>query len=610
MDKTVKLSGGGMSELINRRDMEFLLFDVLGVERLTERERFSEFNRETICSILDMAEGIATDYFLPYYQKGDQTEPVFDGERVKLLPEVKTAWDAIVQSGLIGAAHDYERGGMQMPEIVHKASMSYFYAANIGFSSYPFLSVGVANLIESFCSEEQKELYLQPILEGRFSGTMALTEPSQGSALADIRTSAELASDGSYRLKGQKMFITAGDHDLTENIVHMVLAKIKGSPAGVKGISLFICPKFLLDEKGGSAKPNDVKLAGLLHKMGYRHATSTVLSFGEDGDCVGYLVGEANRGLEYMFQMMNEARIGVGLVGASLAYVGYLYSLNFARERPQGRSPATKDPNSPQIPIIGHADVRRMLLAQKAYAEGGLALCLMASAMVDEQKTALDAQARERAGMLLDFLTPVVKTWCSEYGVKASEYAIQVLGGSGYIREYPVEQYYRDNRLNPIHEGTTGIHGLDLQGRKMVMKNMALFRTFVEELDQSILEAETIRICSGFAQQLKEARNLLERVSADLVVAMQADPERGLANATIYLDLVGRIVAAWVWLKQACVAARKLEGEASGDEENFLQGKLQATKYIFEWDLPQIQAQADLLTEVNPTCYEMKDAWF
>ncbi|MDA5193505.1 acyl-CoA dehydrogenase [Govanella unica] len=599
------------AELINRQDLEFLLFDVLDAERLTARDRYSDFGRETISSILDTAEHVAREYFAPYNQKGDANEPSFDGARVKLIPEMQPAWDAIADAGFLAAHHDHEQGGMQMPEIVHKAAMSYFYAANIGFAAYPFLTIGAANLIESFGNADQKARFLLPMLDGRFSGTMALTEPGQGSALADIKTMAEPAADGSYRLKGQKMFISAGDHDLTQNIVHMVLAKIKGAPAGVKGISLFICPKFLVDDAGRPTTRNDVKLAGLLHKMGYRQTSSTVLSFGEEDACVGYLIGEPHRGLEYMFQMMNEARIGVALGAASLGYVGYRYSLNYARERPQGRSPANKDPNSPQIMIIGHADVRRMLLAQKTYAEGALALCLMACALVDDQNTADDLSAREHAGMLLDFLTPVVKTWSSEYGLKANELAIQVLGGSGYIREYPVEQYYRDNRLNPIHEGATGIHGLDLQGRKMTMKNMALFRTFVGELDCVIAEAAGLEVSGGFARNLQEARDRLEAVSLSLVAAMQQDAERGLANATVYLDFVGRIVAAWVWLRQAMAAERKLvAGGLSADETNFLRGKLQAARYMYDWELPQIVPQAKILTDVNRVCYDMEDGWF
>lgn len=598
-------------QLLCELDLKFQLYEVLDTDQLLTRPRYSEHNREIFDSVLDTAAKIATRYFANHNQKGDANEPTFDGEKVNLIPETKAAWDAFAEAGFLAAHHDFEDGGMQLPEVIFRSCMAYFNAANIATTAYPFLSIGAANLISSFASEDLKNRFLPSMLDGRFSGTMALTEPGQGSALADISTVATPDDSGSYKIRGQKMYISGGDHELTENIVHMVLAKIKGAPAGVKGISLFIVPKFLTNEDGSLGARNDVALAGLLHKMGYRNTTSTVLNFGEKDGAIGYLVGEPHKGLQYMFQMMNEARIGVALGASALGYQGFLYSCDYARQRPQGRLPLNKDPLSKQVPIIQHADVRRMLLAQKSYAEGALALCLYASSLYEDQHTAESVEQRSRAGLLLDLLTPIVKSWPSRYCLQANELAIQVLGGAGYTRDYPVEQYYRDNRLNPIHEGTDGIHGLDLLTRKMPMNKQKAFSIFSEEVDKTLSLAAHYTETRNLASRLKTAMTTLQSVNQSLLVQMSDDIERGIANATIYLDLFGRVVAAWIWLKQAVAAANALANN-SPDEvaTGFYLGKLQAARYYLEWELPQIEPQAELLTQGNDCCFEMQDSWF
>lgn len=601
-----------MSEqLLNERDLTFQLYEVLDTESLLSRPRYEEHSREIFDSTLETARKIAQKYFANHNQKGDANEPVFDGRQVTLIPETRQAWGAFAEAGFLAAHHNFDQGGMQLPEVVLRAAMAYFNAANIATTGYPFLSIGAANLINSFASDELKARFLPPMLTGQFSGTMALTEPDQGSALADIRTMAVPSEDGSYRISGQKMYISGGDHELTDNIVHMVLAKIKGAPAGVKGISLFIVPKFLVQEDGSVGARNDVALAGLLHKMGYRNTTSTVLKFGEQGGATGYLVGEPHQGLKYMFQMMNEARIGVALGAAALGYQGFLYARDYARMRPQGRLPSNKDPLAPQVPIMEHADVRRMLLAQKSYSEGALALCLYASSLFEDQHTADSAAERDRARELLDLLIPVVKSWPSRYCLQANELAIQVLGGAGYTREYPVEQYYRDNRLNPIHEGSEGIHGIDLLGRKLPMNNQAGFRIFVEEVMVTVEGAAAHSELAALGDKLAGALHILESVNQVLLSEIQKAPERGLANATVYLDMFGRIVAAWVWLRQAVAANHALETSVpSGSDSDFYRGKLQAARYYIEWELPQIITQAELLKNLNACCFDMQDAWF
>jgi butyryl-CoA dehydrogenase len=597
--------------LLNDRDLSFLLYELLDTEALLARPRYREHSRDVFDATLETARTIARRYFANHNEKGDANEPTFDGEKVHLVPETQAAWDAFAEAGFLAAHYDFEEGGMQLPEIILRASIACLNAANVATMGYPFLSIGAANLIHAFGSDEQKAIFLPPMRAGRFAGTMALTEPGQGSALADIRTTAVPQADGSYRLFGNKMFISGGEQSLTENIVHMVLARIKDAPPGVKGISLFICPKFLVNDDGSLGARNDVALAGLLHKMGWRNTTSTVLNFGEKEGAVAYLVGEPHKGLSYMFQMMNEARIAVGLCAAAVAYQGYNYSLDYARNRPQGRLPSNKDPLSKQVAIIDHADVRRMLLAQKVYAEGSLALCLFASSLFEDSRTAPDDAERKNAFLLLDLLTPVVKSWPSKYGLRANELALQVLGGAGYIREYPVEQYYRDNRLNPIHEGTEAIHGLDLLGRKVAQAGGAGYRLFRQRVAASVEAAAAEEATREFAAPLAEAQAALDAVTDALLAATAQNPDLGLANATIYLDLFGRVTMAWLWLRQAQLAARALAaGGLAADDEHFYRGKLQAARYFFRWELPEAAPQAALLARLDSTCLDMQDIWF
>jgi len=598
-------------DLLNDRDLEFLLYEFLDTESLLQRPRYSEHSREVFDATLQTARSVAAKYFANHNAKGDASEPSFDGENVHLIPETQEAWDAFAEAGFLAAHYDFDDGGMQMPEVILRSTMAIMSAANIATTGYPFLSIGAANLIQSFGSDEQRARYIPAMQQGRFAGTMALTEPGQGSALADITTTARPAGDGTYRLFGQKMYISGGDQSVTENIVHMVLAKIEGAPAGVKGISLFICPKFLVNKDGSLGARNDVALAGLLHKMGYRNTTSTVLNFGEQEGAVGYLLGEPHKGLQYMFQMMNEARIGVALGASVLGYQGYLCSLDYARERPQGRLPSNNDPRSKQVNLIEHADVRRMLLAQKAYVEGGLAMCLYASSLFEDAHTAPTEEARRNAALLLDLLIPMVKSWPSRYCLQANDLAIQVLGGAGYTREYPVEQYYRDNRLNPIHEGTEAIHGIDLLGRKVMMDHGAGLKLFNTAVIASVTEAREMSALADLIDPMEKAMATLNDLTAVLIEKMAADPDTALANATVYLDLFGRVLAAWIWLQQAVKSTSALQADGLAERDiNFYRGKQHAARYYFQWELPQIGPQAELLRRLDAVPLDMRDEWF
>jgi butyryl-CoA dehydrogenase len=600
-----------VAPLLNRRDLEFMLYELFDVESMASRERYADHNRETIDAALDTAQAVAEKYFLPYRQKVDTHQPTFDGQHVDMIPEIKLALDAVVASGLASPGADYELGGMQLPALATAVSSAYLSAAGSTTMGYIGLTNANANLIDAHGTEEQRTKWVEPMRSGRFAGTMAMSEPGAGSSLADLTTSAEPGEEGTYRISGNKIWISGGDHELNENIVHLVLARVKGAPRGVKGISLFIVPKFLVNDDGTLGERNDVTLAGLFHKMGGRGQTSTALNFGEKEGAVAYLVGEENRGLMYMFHMMNEARIMVGSAAAIIALAGYQYSLDYAKERPQGRLPSSKDPNSAPVNIIEHADVRRMLLAQKAYAEGAYALCLYGTQLADDEHTAPTEEERRRAHELLDFLTPMIKTWPSEYGPRANSLAIQVLGGSGYVNEHPVEMMYRDNRLNPIHEGTTGIQSLDLLARKVPQNNLAGYLACLAAMQASIAEARENSVVADFAGELEAAIATLETVTESLLGAMlENNIDLVLANSVKYLELFGNVVIAWMWLKQGTVAARALELNPHQDDQDFYRGKLQAMRYFFRYELPEIDAWAKLLLDLDDTCYAMAVDWF
>ncbi|VVP04824.1 acyl-CoA dehydrogenase [Pseudomonas sp. B21128] len=600
-----------MSEtLLSSRNLAFELYEVLDAEGLTRRERFAEHNRETFDAAIGTARNIAEKYFAPHNRKGDENEPRYENGQAILIPEVKPAVDAFLEAGFLNAARSFDAGGMQLPTLLSQACFAHFQSANAASTSYPFLTMGAANLIESFGTDEQKQRFLQPMIDGRFFGTMALTEPHAGSSLSDIRTRAEPAADGTYRLKGNKIFISGGDHPLSENIVHMVLAKLPDAPPGVKGISLFIVPKFLVNDDGTLGQRNDVLLAGLFHKMGWRGTTSTALNFGDNGECVGYLVGEAHRGLSYMFQMMNEARIGVGMGAVMLGYAGYLYSLEYARERPQGRVPDSKDPTTAPVAIIQHADVRRMLLTQKSYVEGAFDLGLYAARLFDDTTTLETEAERKHAHELLDLLTPIVKSWPSEFCLKANELAIQILGGHGYTREYPVEQYYRDNRLNPIHEGTHGIQSLDLLGRKLAQNGGAGLKQLVRLIADTAERAVAYESLTALREPLEKLVARLQVVTIGLLTDLaQGKVNSSLANSALYLKVFGHTVIGWRWLEQAIRAEEGLvKGNAA--DTDFYKGKLQAARYFLTWEVPGCHHELALLEARDDTCLAMQDEWF
>ena len=629
-----------------RQTADFLLYDWLDVEALNARPRFADHSRETFDSVMDTCERIAREKYAPFNRQADTEEPWFDGEKVHLPQASHDAAKAYAESGMLAAAQDYEIGGMQLPCVVEMAANSFFSKAGIGIGGGGMLTSGNANLLMVHGTKTQQEVFAKQEFSGRFSGTMCLSEPQAGSSLSDVMTRATPDGDAfeadplgaRYRLRGNKMWISNGEHELSDNIIHLVLAKIPGPDgkliAGTRGISLFIVPKKLVGVDGElTGERNDVALAGLNHKLGYRGIPNTLLNFGEgkypvraqlssasggglDGagaGAIGYLVGKPHEGLRCMFHMMNEARIAVGLGATMLGYAGYEVALDYAKNRPQGRPMGVggKDVNQPQIPIIQHADVKRMLLAQKSYCEGALALELYCARLVDEQQTT-SGEATTRAALLLDMLTPIAKSWPSEWCLEANSLAIQVLGGYGYTRDFPVEQYWRDNRLNMIHEGTHGIQGLDLLGRKVVMQQGAGLALLSATVQATAERAQGVSALAEHAGALLRALDHL--VAATQSAWSTGQPDEALANATPYLQAFGHTVLAWIWLDVALCAQAQLDArqasESTGTAADLLHGKLAACTYFFRYELPRTPAWLKVVESRDATCRTMPDAWF
>ncbi|AYM96614.1 acyl-CoA dehydrogenase [Acidovorax sp. 1608163] len=620
-----------------RPTVDFLLYQWLDAEKLQARERFADHSRETFDAVLDTSERIAREKYAPFNRLVDLEEPRTETEpdgtlRVVLPQATHEARRAYAESGLLSAAQDYDIGGMQLPYTVDAAANSFFAVASISIGSN-LLTAGNANLLMVHGTDLQKQVFALNEFNGRWAGTMCLSEPQAGSSLSDVATRA--VPDGAdfeadplgprYRLKGNKMWISSGDHELTENIVHLVLAKIPGPDGklvpGVKGISLFIVPKKLVDTEGNlTGERNDVALAGLNHKLGWRGTTNTLLNFGEGkypvrggAGAVGYLVGKPGDGLKCMFHMMNEARIGIGMAASMLGLAGYYASLDYAKNRPQGRpiqsSSASaagkggKDASAPQVRLIEHADIKRMLLAQKAYGEGALALNLYCALLVDEQHTGTPESADE-ARLLLEVLTPIAKSWPSEWCLEANSLAIQIHGGYGYTRDFPVEQYWRDNRLNMIHEGTHGIQAMDLLGRKVLMEGGRGLQLVAGRINATIERAIQVPALAVHANALGAA---LAQVGAATKAAWATgEPNDALANAVPYMQAFGHTVLAWVWLD---LALATLAHDAALAQPASV-GRMGAMQFFFRYELPKIGAWLQVVSMRDATCAQMPEDAF
>ena len=600
-----------------RQTIDHLLYQWLGVETLNQRERFSDHSRETFDAVLDTCERIAREKYAPFNRIVDTQEPQFDGEKVILPQATHDAHAAYVESGMLSAAQDYELNGMQLPYVVEAAANAFFACASVSIGSH-MLTAGNAGLLLVHGTDKQKEVFANNEFSGRWAGTMCLSEPQAGSSLSDITTRATSDTDSAfgdwqndplgprYRLKGNKMWISSGDHELTENIVHLVLAKIPDESGklipGTRGISLFIVPKKMVDVNAQlTGERNDVALAGLNHKLGWRGTTNTLLNFGEgkfkpggQSGAVGYLVGKPGEGLRCMFHMMNKARIGVGTAATMLGLAGYYASLDYAQNRPQGRllGAGGKDAAQPQVRIIEHADVKRMLLAQKSYCEGALALELYCARLVDEEMTG-DVASAEEARLLLEVLMPIAKSWPSEWCLEANSLAIQIHGGYGYTRDFPVEQYWRDNRLNMIHEGTHGIQAADLLGRKVLMEGGKAWQLLRARMQASSKKAAQHDSLKTFAIELDQAIDAVQK--ATHAAWANGNPQEALANAVPYMQAFGHVVLAWIWLD---IATNNISIKAINTP---------STAYFYHYELPKIGAWLKVVQERDMTCAQMRE---
>ncbi|MBK7025783.1 MAG: acyl-CoA dehydrogenase [Polaromonas sp.] len=607
-----------------RQTIDHLLYHWLGVETLNQRERFSDHSRETFDAVLDTCERIAREKYAPFNRIVDTQEPHFDGEKVILPQATHDAHAAYVESGMLSAAQDYALNGMQLPYVVEAAANAFFACASVSIGSH-MLTAGNAGLLLVHGTDKQKEVFANNEFSGRWAGTMCLSEPQAGSSLSDITTRATPDIDTDtistfgdwqndalgprYRLKGNKMWISSGDHELTENIVHLVLAKIPDETGklipGTRGISLFIVPKKMVDTNAQlTGERNDVALAGLNHKLGWRGTTNTLLNFGEgkfkpggQSGAVGYLVGKPGEGLRCMFHMMNKARIGVGTAATMLGLAGYYASLDYAQNRPQGRllGAGGKDAAQPQVRIIEHADVKRMLLAQKSYCEGALALELYCARLVDEEMTG-DVASAEEARLLLEVLMPIAKSWPSEWCLEANSLAIQIHGGYGYTRDFPVEQYWRDNRLNMIHEGTHGIQAADLLGRKVLMEGGKAWQLLRARMQASSKKAAQHDSLKTFAIELDQAIDAVQK--ATHAAWANGNPQEALANAVPYMQAFGHVVLAWIWLD---IATNNIAIKAVNTP---------ATAYFYHYELQKIGAWLKVVQERDMTCALMREEDF
>ncbi len=592
--------------------LKFFLNSVHGLEEVLQQHRFQDHDLASIDLFLDSVKDFSDKELYPFFEEMDRTPAQYRNGEIVVHPQVRRFMKQGAELGLIAAPFDYESGGLQLPLMAVTAATYIQDAANNHLPGYIGLTLGSAELIAHFGAKALQQTYLPKMLSGDWGGTMCLTEPQAGSSLSDITTAAK--PDGNhYLLSGQKIFISGGDYQGVENIVHLVLARIAGAPAGTAGISLFVVPKNR-PKPDGSLEPNDVTTVGDFQKMGQRGYCTTHLSFGDHNDCRGWLVGEANRGLSYMFKMMNGARIGVGRGAAAIAMAAYQASLAYAKERPQGRRlsrSGEKDLSQGQTLIINHPDVKRMLLLQKAVVEGALSLVLLASKYQDLSETHPDPAEREKYRLLLEIVTPLAKTYPSERGAVSVSNGLQVLGGYGFCSDFPLQQYHRDIRIFAIYEGTTGIQSLDLLGRKVTLENGRALELLAAEIAQSIQQASGLDELAPYALQLKEKLGLLKQVLAHLLpFAKKGEYERFLSTATVFMEFFSTVVMAWLWLDAGRTALEASRGGDTAYPSEFYAAKVNAMKFYFNFELPNTTALAEVILKEEGLTLEPPSALF
>lgn len=596
-------------KLVDRRDLHFLLYEMLDVESLTQFAYYQDHSRETFDLALDTAYQLAREQFWPAYQEFDREEARFDGETTRAPQAMHRLWDAYKEGGWFAASFPYDHGGQQFPALIHLSAMLMINAANTAAAMYLGQATGAAHLLDSFGSEELKDTYMYKLYSGEWAGTMALTEPQAGTSLGDITTTATpVPGEDYYLIRGTKRFISSGDHDLTPNIVHPTLARIEGAPPGVKGISLFVVPKYRVNPDGSVGEFNDVVTAGIEHKMGLKGQATAELKFGENDDCRGWLLGEPHQGLKYMFQLMNEARIHTGLQAIAQASQAYQCALQYAQERVQGRPVIERDPTTPQVPIIRHPEVRRMLLKQKAYVEGVTALVLYCGKLADLYRVTEDTDEKDRCHALLELLTPVCKAYGSDAAYESIMLAVQVHGGSGYIEEFPIAQMLRDNRVFSIYEGTNEVQAMDLLGRKVAMHQGAYFRALLEEINKTLDEAKEVEPLAEQAASVKQALDAMIDLTMHLgAIGLSGDHETYISYATPYMRAFAQLVVSWLFLWESVTAQRALD---SGSDDPFYDSKIATAEYYIGTAVPHTLMLCESIKSGKDTGIGFEQGWF
>jgi len=600
-----------MAEYCSERNIKFLLHEVLHIEDVTKYDYYKENHGKNLVDMtLKAAFDLGDDLYNPIYEEMDKNPPYMENRTLIVHEKVKEIMKEAGQGDWIAAGFPNEFGGFQVPSMLHLACRFILSSANYSAGVFPNLTAGAARLIVNFGTDFQKKIYLPKMLKGEWQGTMAMTEPEAGSSLGDIVTTAELDPSGEfYNIIGQKIFISAGDHNGVENVVHLLLARIEGAPIGVKGISLFMVPKLRIGTDG-KLESNDVTLAEMFHKLGYKGCPITKLNFGDKNNCRGYLVGQANKGLDHMFQMMNEARISVGTGAAGIASAAYYAALDYSRTRKQGRKLGSKDASLPPIPIIEHPDVKRMLLFQKSVIEGALCLLLHGAKYADLEKV-VEGEEKKRLKILLDLLTPIFKGYPTEKGIQCTSNALQCFGGYGYCDDFPVEQMYRDMRIHPLHEGTTGIQGLDLLGRKVKYKDGQAFKIYCEEVGKTIAAANAYEGLKVYSNKLAAALETVKNVTGYLMKrSADVSEEVWQSDATLYLEMFGDVTIAWEWLIQGPAIMEGLKTAKLKKEKNFYEGKLKALQFFFEYELRAIEGLSTRLLDNDGLTVQMQGDQF
>ena len=602
-----------MAQVIaDRRDVDFVLHEQLNIGALSEHEKYQEFNKKTVDLIISEARNLAIKEILPTFKDGDEQGCRLENGQVLVPESFKRAYDLYVEGEWLAMTEDPEYGGQGMPRTVALAAGDYFNGANYAFMMYPGLTHGAALLVEAFGTERQKKLFLKNMFTGKWTGTMLLTEPEAGSDVGNLTTTAVKNEDGTYRITGSKIFISAGEHDMVENIIHPVLARIEGAPAGTKGISLFLVPKYRVNDNGSPGEFNDVVCTGIEHKMGINGNATCSLTLGGKDQCVGELLGEENKGMRAMFLMMNEARLLVGMQGFCCASASYMNAVNYARERVQGKNLLQMmDPNAPSVPIIQHPDVRRMLISMKSYVEGMRSLLYYAGYLSDQMVVTDDEAEQARLQGLLDLLIPICKGYVTDKAFEVCSTGVQVYGGYGFIREYPQEQLLRDCRITMIYEGTNGIQAMDLLGRKLGMNKGKPIMDLMVEIQKTIAQAKEIDNLKACAAKVEKALNRLGEVAMHLgATAMSPKVMSAFSFAHPFLEASGDVVTAWMLLWRGNIAATQLEKGAKKKDQAFYEGQMKSAQYFTQAVLPITMGKMDAIMATCDAAVEISEDSF